>query len=183
MRNHQPLQGDRAALPGIDAHAILNAHSVQRHRPGPRVREAQASCPEDESCLNKALPAGGERTCRVAAAHPVGSWPMKYRKLGDSGLLVSEIGFGSWLTFTESAAQATRDLVRASRARSRDQFPGYGERLWSWRGRDGSWRSADRRQRESYVLATKLFFPMSSADRGLSRDADPKSSWMHHCSD
>ena len=26
---------------------------------------------------------------------------MKYRKLGNSDLLISEIGFGSWLTFTD----------------------------------------------------------------------------------
>jgi aryl-alcohol dehydrogenase-like predicted oxidoreductase len=26
---------------------------------------------------------------------------MKYRKLGNSELLISEIGFGSWLTFTD----------------------------------------------------------------------------------
>jgi len=31
---------------------------------------------------------------------------MKYRKLGNSELLVSEIGFGSWLTFTDNAAAA-----------------------------------------------------------------------------
>ena len=30
---------------------------------------------------------------------------MKYRKLGNSELLISEIGFGSWLTFTDPQRQ------------------------------------------------------------------------------
>ncbi|TMW58878.1 hypothetical protein Poli38472_007023 [Pythium oligandrum] len=29
--------------------------------------------------------------------------PMKYRFLGDSGLLVSQIGIGSWVTFADTA--------------------------------------------------------------------------------
>src|SRR5260370_39638049 len=46
---HQPLQGDRAALPGIDRRDFECAY-----RPGHRTApcgEAEAGCPQDERCL------------------------------------------------------------------------------------------------------------------------------------
>src|SRR5574338_225684 len=69
---------------------------------------------------------------------------MKYRKLGQSDLEVSEISLGSWLTYGVG--------VEAEKARA---F--LGEALQG-------------RQRDSYVLATKLYFPMTENDRGLSAD-------------
>ena len=94
---------------------------------------------------------------------------MKYRKLGNSELLVSEIAFGSWLTFSEGA-QKDNAIACVHRALDRgitliDTANVYGrgaaERVL------GEALSGIRR--DSYVLATKLYFPMSDTDRGLSR--------------
>jgi voltage-dependent potassium channel beta subunit len=97
---------------------------------------------------------------------------MKYRKLGNTGLFVSEIGYGSWLTFATQV-----DLDRAERIVRRaldlginyidtaDVYAkGKAEELLG-RVLPGSVR------RQEYVLATKVYFPMSDAvnDRGLSR--------------
>ena len=94
---------------------------------------------------------------------------MKYRRLGSSNLIVSEIAFGSWLTFSDER-QKDNAIACVHRALDRgitliDTANVYG-------------RGAAERvlgealagiNRDSYVLATKLFFPMSDTDRGLSR--------------
>jgi aryl-alcohol dehydrogenase-like predicted oxidoreductase len=94
---------------------------------------------------------------------------LKYRKLGNSDLSVSEIAFGSWLTFS-SGARKENAVACVHRALDRginliDTANVYGrgaaERVL------GEALSGIRR--DSYVLATKLFFPMSDTDRGLSR--------------
>ena len=95
---------------------------------------------------------------------------MRYRKLGDSDIEVSEISLGSWLTYgegverdqTEACTRAAFDagitLFDTSNAYGR----GTAETAW------GEILSAY--DRDSYVLATKLFFPMTETDRGLSRE-------------
>ena len=94
---------------------------------------------------------------------------MRYRKLGDSELEVSEISLGSWLTFgegverdqTEACTRAAFDaginLLDTSNAYGR----GTAEQVWGEILSDF--------ERESFVLATKVFFPMTEEDRGLSR--------------
>jgi aryl-alcohol dehydrogenase-like predicted oxidoreductase len=94
---------------------------------------------------------------------------MKYRKLGSSDLIVSEIAFGSWLTFSDSARKA-RAIACVHRALERgitlfDTANVYGrgtaERVLG--------EALTGLKRDSFVLATKLFFPMNDSDRGLSR--------------
>jgi aryl-alcohol dehydrogenase-like predicted oxidoreductase len=94
---------------------------------------------------------------------------MKYRKLGSSDLLVSEIAFGSWLTFS-SAARQDSAIACVHRALDRgvtlfDTANVYGrgeaERVLG--------AALSGIKRDSVILATKLFFPMSDTDRGLSR--------------
>jgi aryl-alcohol dehydrogenase-like predicted oxidoreductase len=94
---------------------------------------------------------------------------MQYRKLGDSELRVSEIGFGSWLTFTDpKRREAAIDCVHRALDRGinfLDTANVYGRgAAESVLGEALSGIARDR-----YVLATKLFFPMSEHDRGLSR--------------
>ena len=94
---------------------------------------------------------------------------MKYRKLGDSDLEVSEISLGSWLTFgggvEADAARACLDEAFSQGINFIDTANVYG------RGAAETFlgEALKGRPRDSYVLATKLYFPMSDRDRGLSR--------------
>jgi aryl-alcohol dehydrogenase-like predicted oxidoreductase len=94
---------------------------------------------------------------------------MKYRKLGDSDLEVSEISLGSWLTYgvgvEAEKARACLDEAIAQANNLIDTANIYG------RGAAESFlgEALQGRERASYVLATKLFFPMTETDRGLSR--------------
>jgi aryl-alcohol dehydrogenase-like predicted oxidoreductase len=95
---------------------------------------------------------------------------MKYRKLGDSDLEVSEISLGSWLTYgvgvEADKARACVDEAFAQGVNFIDTANIYG------RGAAESFlgEALQGRARESYVLATKLYFPMTETDRGLSRE-------------
>jgi aryl-alcohol dehydrogenase-like predicted oxidoreductase len=93
---------------------------------------------------------------------------MKYRRLGASDLDVSEISLGSWLTYglgvEADAARACLDKAFDVGINFIDTANVYG------RGAAETFlgEALAGRPRDSYVLATKLFFPMSEADRGLS---------------
>jgi aryl-alcohol dehydrogenase-like predicted oxidoreductase len=94
---------------------------------------------------------------------------VKYRKLGSSDLLVSEIAFGSWLTFSSwlrkknAIACVRRALELGVTLIDTANVYGLGkaERVLG--------EALKGVRRDSYVLATKVFFPMSDVDRGLSR--------------
>lgn len=94
---------------------------------------------------------------------------MQYRKLGDSDLSVSEISLGSWLTYgvgvEADQARACLDEAFAQGINFIDTANVYG------RGAAESFlgEALRDRPRDGYVLATKLFFPMTETDRGLSR--------------
>jgi aryl-alcohol dehydrogenase-like predicted oxidoreductase len=94
---------------------------------------------------------------------------LKYRKLGSSDLTVSEIAFGSWLTFSDGRQKDTaiacvhRALDRGINLLDTANVYGRGaaERVLG--------EALSGIPRDSYILATKLFFPMSDSDKGLSR--------------
>lgn len=93
---------------------------------------------------------------------------MKYRQLGDSDLTVSELALGSWLTYgggvERQQAEACVHKAFDVGINFIDTANVYG------RGAAESFLG-DLLQgidRSSYVLATKVFFPMSPTDRGLS---------------
>ena len=96
---------------------------------------------------------------------------MLYRHLGASGLRVSVVGLGSWLTIGNAIdQQATGKLIAAAFDHGVNLFDtadvynhGEGERALGLAVRD--------LPRHRLVLATKCFFPMSDDpnDRGLSR--------------
>ncbi|MGO4372361.1 aldo/keto reductase family protein [Paenibacillus sp. MCAF20] len=96
---------------------------------------------------------------------------MNYRRVGKSGLKVSELGLGSWLTYGTATAEETAqacihkaydlginffDTANAYNNGAAEEVMGSALKAYS---------------RSSYVLATKLFFPMGAGpnDRGLSR--------------
>jgi aryl-alcohol dehydrogenase-like predicted oxidoreductase len=94
---------------------------------------------------------------------------MKYRKLGSSDLDVSEISLGSWLTYgvgvEADQARACLDEALAQGVNFIDTANVYGiGAAETFLG-----EALQGRARDSYVLATKVFFPMSDRDRGLSR--------------
>lgn len=94
---------------------------------------------------------------------------MRYRQLGSSDLQVSEIALGSWLTYGVGvdAENATRCIHRALDLGINfiDTANIYG------RGAAESFLGAVLAgvPRDRYLIATKLFFPMTETDRGLSR--------------
>jgi aryl-alcohol dehydrogenase-like predicted oxidoreductase len=94
---------------------------------------------------------------------------MKYRKLGDSNLDVSEISLGSWLTYgvgvEADKARACLDAAFDVGINFIDTANIYG------RGAAETFlgEALKERPRDSYVLATKLYFPMTNTDYGLSR--------------
>jgi aryl-alcohol dehydrogenase-like predicted oxidoreductase len=96
--------------------------------------------------------------------------PVNFRRLGDSDIQVSEISLGSWLTFglgvereqTEACTRAAFEAGINFFDTSNVYGVGAAEAVWGEILGDF--------ERDSYVLATKVFFPMSDTDRGLSRE-------------
>src|SRR5258708_11918078 len=94
---------------------------------------------------------------------------MKYRKLGASDLSVSELSLGSWLTYGVGVA---RDSAAACVDRAFDLGINFIDTANVYgRGKAESFLGEilASRPRRSYILATKLYFPMSATDSGLSR--------------
>lgn len=95
---------------------------------------------------------------------------MKYRKLGSSDLEVSEISLGSWLTY---GVGVEADKARACLEEAFDQGINFIDTANIYGRGAAETFLGDALQghvREDYVLATKLFFPMTETDRGLSRE-------------
>ncbi len=96
---------------------------------------------------------------------------MKYRPVGRSGLKVSKISLGSWLTYGKTVEddRATKTIRRAYELgiNSFDSANVY-ER---GRGEEVMAKALKPFPRESYVITTKAFWPMGEGpnDRGLSR--------------
>jgi len=93
---------------------------------------------------------------------------MRYRRLGRSDLLVSEVSLGSWLTY---GGGVSRERAEACVQRAFDVGINFIDTANVYSG--GAAESflgevLSGRPRASYVLATKVFFPMPSGDRGLS---------------
>ncbi len=95
---------------------------------------------------------------------------VRFRKLGWTDLEVSEISLGSWLTYSGGVEreQARRCVEAAFEAGINfiDTANAYG------RGASETFLGEvlSGRERSSYVLATKVYFPMSDTDRGLSSE-------------
>jgi aryl-alcohol dehydrogenase-like predicted oxidoreductase len=93
---------------------------------------------------------------------------MEYRQLGRSDLQVSEISLGSWLTY---GVGVEADAGRACVERALDVGINFFDTANVYgRGAAEEFLGAtlSGMERSSYVLATKVFFPMSRKDRGLS---------------
>lgn len=94
---------------------------------------------------------------------------MEYRELGDSGIRVSEICLGSWLTY---GVGVEADQSRACVERALDlgiDFFDTSNIYGTGAAETVLGETLKGRPRDSYVMATKLFFPMTPTDKGLSR--------------
>ncbi len=93
---------------------------------------------------------------------------MRYRQLGSSDLQVSEIGLGSWLTYGDGVE---RKRAEACVARAFEVGINFIDTANVYAGGEAETFLGEvlaGRERSSYVLATKLYFPTSPEDRGLS---------------
>lgn len=95
---------------------------------------------------------------------------MNYRRLGRTGLKLSEIGLGGWLTFEslpKDQGRAIMDAALAAGITFLDTANAYGkgkcESIWG--------DLLKSKGRDKYVLATKVYFPMGDkpTQSGLSR--------------
>ncbi|AOM84100.1 aldo/keto reductase family protein [Salisediminibacterium beveridgei] len=96
---------------------------------------------------------------------------MNYRRLGKTGLKISEISLGSWLTYGKSVEDNTAEkTIHKAYELGINSFDsanvyerGEGERVMA--------QALKTYPRESYVISTKAFFPMGEGpnDGGLSR--------------
>ena len=95
---------------------------------------------------------------------------MRFRKLGWSDIEVSEISLGSWLTYSGGVE---RDQARACVNAAFDEGINFFDTANVY-GRGAAESLLGEvlveHDRASYVLATKVFFPMSDSDRGLSAE-------------
>lgn len=96
---------------------------------------------------------------------------MKYRRLGNTGLKVSEIGLGSWLTYGTAAEQQAADACVAKAFECGINFFDTANAYNRGEGEKAIGAALRPYKRSDYVLSTKVFFPMGDGvnDRGLSR--------------
>jgi 1-deoxyxylulose-5-phosphate synthase len=91
------------------------------------------------------------------------------RELGDSGISVSEISLGSWLTYGVGV-EADKALACLNSAFNVGiNFIDTANIYGTGAAESFLGEALKGRPRDSYVMATKLFFPMTPDDKGLSR--------------
>jgi voltage-dependent potassium channel beta subunit len=94
---------------------------------------------------------------------------MNYRRLGNAGVKVSEIGLGGWLTFGGAMDDAVADRVMG---RALEVGINFLDSAYARGACEACWgRLLKGRRRSAVVLATKVFFGMDDGpnDKGLSR--------------
>jgi voltage-dependent potassium channel beta subunit len=96
---------------------------------------------------------------------------MRYRNLGRWGLKVSVVGLGSWLTYGGSVEEETAKTCIERAYALGVTFFDTANVYSRGRAEEVVGRALAQFHRDSYVLATKVFFPMSDGPngRGLSR--------------
>jgi len=94
---------------------------------------------------------------------------VNFRKLGSSGIEVSEISLGSWMTYGGGVGREQAEACVATAFDVGINFIDTANVYSGGRAEEFLGEVLAGRPRDSYVLATKLFFPMSPSDRGLSR--------------
>jgi len=92
------------------------------------------------------------------------------RRLGDSELEVSEISLGSWLTYSGGVGREQTEACTEAAFEAGINFFDTSNVYGSGAAEEAWGEILSSHPREDYVLATKVYFPMSATDRGLSAD-------------
>ncbi len=93
---------------------------------------------------------------------------MNYRKLGSSGLEVSEISLGSWLTYSGGVEREQAEACVRAAFEEGINFIDTANVYGQGAAESLLGEALSGYDRASYVLATKVYFQMSPTDRGLS---------------
>jgi voltage-dependent potassium channel beta subunit len=98
---------------------------------------------------------------------------MQYRRLGASGLKVSEVCLGSWLTYGNATEDRTAEECIARAYELGINFFDTANVYARGKSEEVMGRALQKYPRETFVVATKVYFPMSDGpmpnNRGLSR--------------
>jgi aryl-alcohol dehydrogenase-like predicted oxidoreductase len=95
---------------------------------------------------------------------------VKLRRLGDSDLEISEISLGSWLTYSGGVAREQVEACTEAALEVGINFFDTSNVYGSGAAEEAWGEILSRHPRDSYGLATKVYFPMSETDRGLSAE-------------
>ncbi len=95
---------------------------------------------------------------------------MQYRRVGSSGLKVSAIGIGGWITFEEIRLSGVREVVRAAVDKGVN-FIDLADVYGKGTAEEFTGNLMRDFRRDDLVISSKVFWPMSDKpnDRGLSR--------------
>jgi aryl-alcohol dehydrogenase-like predicted oxidoreductase len=93
---------------------------------------------------------------------------MNFRKLGSSGIEVSEISLGSWLTYSGGVAREQSEACVRAAFDAGINFIDTANAYGKGASETLLGEVLAGYERSSYVLATKVYFEMSPTDRGLS---------------
>jgi 1-deoxyxylulose-5-phosphate synthase len=94
---------------------------------------------------------------------------MRYRRLGSSDLEISEISLGSWLTYGGGVARDQAEACMRKAFEVGINFIDTANVYSAGRAEEFLADVLSDRPRDSYILATKLYFPMNG-ESGLSRE-------------
>jgi len=96
---------------------------------------------------------------------------MKYRRVGKSGLKISEISLGAWLTFGRSVEEKDSEKIIHTAIAGGVNFIDIADVYAKGRAEEVVGKSIKSLKRSDIVLSSKVFWPMSENinDRGLSR--------------
>src|SRR5215468_2471266 len=109
-------------------------------------------------------------SCGTARTLTVSLGAMRRRQLGSSDLMVSEISLGSWLTFGGGVERERAEACVAKAFEVGIDFIDTANQYQGGRAEEFLGEALADRPRDSYVLATKLFWPMPDGSHGLSRE-------------
>jgi aryl-alcohol dehydrogenase-like predicted oxidoreductase len=93
---------------------------------------------------------------------------VNYRKLGSSGIEVSEISLGSWLTYSGGVERQQAEACVKAAFEEGINFIDTANVYGRGASEELLGEALSGHDRSSYILATKVFFPMSDTARGLS---------------